>query len=76
MKKISYYTPAIILTLLLAIISRMGSTSPIVLVWIALFLAAGFLLSKDKFWGGIFGILHGIHWIYMGTNYTGQMINE
>jgi hypothetical protein len=76
MKKIVFYIPAILLAVLLAITSRMGSTSPIVFVWITLFLVCGFLLSKDKFWGGILGMLPGIHWIYMGTKYTGQIINE
>lgn len=36
---------------------------------------SGFLLNKDKFWGGIFGILPGIHLIYMSTKYTGQAMN-
>ncbi len=76
MKKIVFYIPAILFAVLLAMMSGMGSTSPIVFVWIALFLVSGFLLSKATFWGGIFGILPGIHWIYMGTKFTGQLINE
>ena len=76
MKKIVFYIPAILLAVLLGMMSRMGPTSPLVFVWIALFLVSGFLLSKAEFWGGIFGILPGIHLVYMGTKYTGQVINE
>jgi hypothetical protein len=76
MKKIVFYIPVILFAVILAVMSRMGSISPVAFVWIALFLGCGFLLSKGKFWGGILGILPGIHWIYMGTKHSGQMINE
>jgi hypothetical protein len=39
-------------------------------------LAGGILLSKGKFWGGFIGLLPGIHFIYMGTQDTGQIVNE
>lgn len=79
MKKVIFYIPTILFAILfglLAIRLGVGSTSLIIIVWIILFLVSGFLLSKDKFWGGIFGMLPGIHWIYMGTQYTMQAINE
>lgn len=78
MKKTVFYMPAILFAILLgwvAISLGIGSISPIGLVWIALFLVGGFLLGKDKFWGGILGILPGIHMIYMSTKDTGQVIN-
>lgn len=78
MKKTVFYIPAILFAVFYgwgAITFGIGSVSLIFFVWIALFLMCGFLLSKDKFWGGILGILPGIHLIYMSTKYTGQVIN-
>ncbi|MCG7344849.1 hypothetical protein MHZ92_11945 [Sporosarcina sp. ACRSL] len=76
--KTVFYIPAILFAVFygwLAISFGIGSISMIVFVWIALFLVCGFLLSKEKFWGGILGILPGIHLIYMSTTDTGQVIN-
>jgi len=78
MQKTVFYIPSILFAVLYgwaAITFGIYSISLIVLVWIGLFLVCGFLLSKDKFWGGILGILPGIHLIYMSTKYTGQVIN-
>lgn len=78
MKKVIFYMPAILFAGvfgLLTISFGFGSTSPIVIVWIVLFLVSGFLLNKEKFWGAIFGMLPGIHWIYMSTKDTGQAID-
>lgn len=33
-------------------------------------------MSKNKWWGCIFGIVIGILLMYMGTQETGQIINE
>lgn len=78
MKKIVFYIPAMIFTVLygLAAISDIGAVSSFVIVWLLLFLVAGIFLSKGKFWGGILGALPAIHLIYMGTQETGQVINE
>lgn len=78
MKKFVFYIPAILFTILfgwLSITFGIKSTSPIVLVWIALFLVGSFILNKGRFWGGFLGVLPGIHWIYMSTQETGQPIN-
>lgn len=77
MKKTVFYIPAILHSILVCfvILLRIGWVSPIAFVWIALFLVGGFLLGKGKFWGGAFGILPGIHLIYMSTKDTGQIIN-
>ena len=45
------------------------------ILWIALFLISGFLLSKEKVWGCVFGIIPGIVFAWMSTNETGQVIN-
>lgn len=43
--------------------------------WIALFLISGILLSKEKVWGCLFGMIPGIVFVWMSTNDTGQVIN-
>lgn len=78
MKNILFYIPAIIFSIFFtwSIIYFAFSFSPIIFAWLALFLAGGILLNKGKFWGGFLGLLPGIHWIYMGTQDTGQIVNE
>ena len=46
-----------------------------VMVWLACFWISAFLLHKGLFWGGVFGLFPAIHMIYMGNQYTGQVIN-
>ncbi|MEG1500994.1 MAG: hypothetical protein RR396_03480 [Clostridiales bacterium] len=77
MKKIVFYIPAILFIVFygwLAIID-IGSISPIVLVYIALFLIGAFCLNKDQLAGGFLGVLPGMNLIYMSTQDTGQIIN-
>ncbi|WNF38882.1 hypothetical protein RJD24_10865 [Bacillaceae bacterium IKA-2] len=78
MKKIIFYIPAIIFAILYGVvaISNIGAISPIVVVWLALFFFSGFILNKNVFWGSLLGTLPAIHLIYMGTQETGQIINE
>lgn len=78
MKKILFYIPTIIFSIFFSwsIISFGISFSPVIFVWLTLFLAGGILLSKGEFWGGFLGLLPGIHLIYMGTQDTGQIVNE
>jgi len=79
MKKIVYYMPAIIFTVFYGSVvvgGGIGIISPIVIVWLVLFLIGGILLSKNVFWGSLFGALPAISLIYMGTKETGQIINE
>ena len=79
MKKTVFYIPAILFAVFYGWAANtfgIRSISPILFVWIALFLVCGFLLSKDKFWGGILGILPGIHLIYMiSTNFLYKFNN-
>ena len=46
-----------------------------ILIWLTCFWISAFLLHKGFFWGGIFGIFPTLHMIYMGTQYTGEVIN-
>lgn len=76
--KIIFYIPAILTTVFFAWVgSSLGfsSISPMALVWIALYVVAGVLLSKRIFWGGLIGVLPGIYLMYMSTKDTGQVIN-
>lgn len=76
--KFVFYIPAILFTIfygLAAMSLGISSISPIAIVWIALFIAAGVLLSKRKFWGVFPGILPGFHLIYMSTKDTGQVMD-
>ena len=50
-------------------------TMSMVLIWLACFWLSAFFLHKGLFWGGAFGLLPGVHMIYMSTQYTGQVIN-
>lgn len=78
MKKILFYIPAIIFTVFYGFVAvnRIGTISPVVVIWLGLFFMGGILLSKGIFWGSLLGALPAIHLIYMGTRETGQIINE
>ncbi len=78
MMKIVYYIPSVLFAAFygwLTVYMGFSGFSPIVFVWIALLFSSAVLLSKDIFWGGAFGMLTGIHWIYISTIDTGQIIN-
>ena len=76
-KQIAYFLPFIlsIIIYLGATILGLGLISMKEIVWIALFLISGFLLSKEKVWGCVFGMILGIVFAWMSTNETGQVIN-
>ena len=76
-KQIAYFLPFIlsIIIYLGATILGLGLISMKEIVWIALFLISGFLLSKEKAWGCVFGMIPGIVFAWMSTNETGQVIN-
>ena len=78
MKKIIFYIPAIIFAIIYGVIaiSNIGAISSIVIIWLALFFVSGFILNKNVFWGSLLGTLPAIHLIYMGTQETGQIVNE
>lgn len=78
MRKIVFYIPAIIFAIFYGFvsISNIGAISPMVLVWVALFIISGVILNKNFFGGSLLGALPAIHLIYMGMQETGQIINE
>ena len=77
MRKFIGYIPAALFTGFYMCARWTGAslTISMILVWLACFWISAFFLHKGLFWGGIFGIFPGIHMIYMGTQYTGQVIN-
>lgn len=78
MRRIIFYLPAIIFTIFYGFATTwsIGAISPIVFAWLAVFFISGFILSEGVYWGGLLGALPAIHLIYMGTQETGQIINE
>lgn len=76
MKKIIYFIPAIIFTAFygLVTIGTGISFNPIVYLWIAAFIISGILLSKGVFWGGCFGMLPGVHFMYTSTQDNGKIL--
>ena len=76
-RQILYFLPFIlsIIIYLAATILGLGFISIEEILWIALFLISGFLLSKEKVWGCVFGMIPGIVFAWMSTNETGQVIN-
>ena len=76
-KQFVYFLPFIIIILAYigAVIMGLGMISVKEVMWIALFLISGFLLSKEKVWGCLFGMIPGIVFVWMSTNDTGQVIN-
>ena len=79
MKKILYFLPFVlccIIYVFLGIVSSFETINPFVWVALVMLLIAGLLMSQNKWWGCIFGIVIGILLIYMGTQETGQIIKE
>ena len=76
-KQILYFLPFIlsIIIYLGAAFLGLGLISGKEVVWLALYLISGFLLSNDKVWGCVFGMIPGIVFVWMSTIYTGQVIN-
>ncbi len=77
MKKYIGYIPAILFTAFYLLVGFTGASFAlsVILIWIACFWISAFLLHKGLFWGGVFGLFPALHMIYMGTQYTGQVIN-
>lgn len=77
MRKLIGYIPAVLFTAFYLYVGMTGAglTMSMVLIWLACFWLSAFLLHKGLFWGGVFGLVPGVHMIYMSTQYTGQVIN-
>ena len=76
-RKILYFLPFILslITYFVASFLGFGMISVKELIWLALFLMSGFLISDEKVWGCLFGMIPGIVFVWMSTNDTGQVIN-
>ena len=77
MRKLIGYIPAILFTTLYLYVWMAGGnfTMSMVVIWIVCLWLSAFFLHKGLFWGGVFGLFPAIHMIYMGTQYSGQVIN-
>lgn len=78
MKRIVFLIPAIISTIFYGYLALdgIGALHPVVAVWMAMFWIAGVLLNNGMYWGGLFGLIPAVCFIYMGTQETGQIISE
>lgn len=76
MKNILYYLPVVVGVCFYIIVSFLGIVNPFVWFALLLLLVGAVLLSKNKWYGSITGILIGCLLIYMGTKETGQIIKE
>lgn len=78
LKKWLFFIPAIVFTFFYGwlALDGIGAIHPVVFVWLALFWISGILLSKTVLWGGLFGAIPGIYFVYMGTQEAGQIISE
>lgn len=77
MRKLIGYIPAVLFTAFYLYVGMTGAglTMSMVLIWLACFWLSAIFLHKGLFWGGVFGLVPGIHMIYMSTGFTGQGIN-
>ena len=68
MRKVLYIMPAVLICMLYMLLATLaGGISgfqPIALIYIIFPLAAGILLRKGKWWGGLFGIVMGALLLY------------
>lgn len=76
-KQLLYFLPFILSIIIYfgATVMGLGLMSFREIIWVALFLVSGFLLTKEKVWGCVFGMVPGIVFVWMSTVYTGQVIN-
>lgn len=77
MKKLLYCIPALLFTAayLLMAVYGFGVISLRQVIWLALFLLAGILLGRGKFWGGAFGLIPAVEFMCMSARSTGQVID-
>lgn len=76
MKNVLFYLPAILYTIAVIMLNIILRTfSPLWYIWITLLWLSGFLFSKGKTWSVLLGLIPAVHILYMGTQYTGQIIN-
>ena len=76
-RRMLYFIPVLIFLIayIVMLVLGFGMVSIKEVIWLLLFLISGFLLSGDKFWGSIFGMIPAVILIFMSTEYTGQVVN-
>ena len=76
-KQILYFFPFIlsIVVYLCVTFLGLGMISVKEMIWMVLFFIGGLLLSKEKIWGCMFGMIPGIAFVWMSSNDTGQVVN-
>ena len=76
MKKVFFLAPACVFTLgIIALNFILRTFAPLWWAWALLFWLGGVLLCKERFWGGLFGLIPAFHLVYMSTQDTGQVID-
>ena len=76
-RRMLYFIPVLIFLIayIAMLVLGFGMVSIKEVIWLLLFLISGFLLSGDKFWGSIFGMIPAVIFIFMSTEHTGQVVN-
>ena len=75
--KLLYFIPFILFVVVYLIMAIVGFSVISIeeVAWLVAFFVSGLLLDKGKFWGGAFGLIPAVVFMYMSTRYTGQVIN-
>ena len=76
-RRMLYFIPVLIFLIayIAMLVLGFGLVSIKEVIWLFLFLISGFLLSGDKFWGSVFGMIPAVVFIFMSTEHTGQVVN-
>lgn len=78
MKTLFYYIPptvALLFYALLVLTSGLGSIHLMAWFFVILLFIAAFMLTKNKWWGSLFGVIVGVALVWMSFQYTGQPID-
>ena len=73
-----YFLPVIVALVLyatLVVVARIGFINLEVGICFAMLVVAAILMTKNKWWGCLFGVAIGVLFIEMSTQYTGQAID-
>ena len=76
-RRMLYFIPVLmfIIAYMVMLVFGFGIVSVKEVVWLLLFLISGFLLSKEKVWGCLFGMIPAVIFIFMSTEHMGQVVN-
>jgi len=78
MLKVLYFFPAVITLIFFGFLALLdfSSLNPIAWLFVSFLFISAILMSKNKWWGCIFGVFIGGIYIYLGTQDAGQIVNE